>query len=73
MNVGCTEKDQNKSSGLLHESLACRINKLYSKDEMIKSPIDTQTFILDTVTTQQSTQYFAHDTCSLVETSLPNT
>ena len=33
---------------LLHESLACLKYKLYSKDEMIISLIDTQTVISDT-------------------------
>ena len=46
-------------------------NKFYSKDEIRKRFIDTQTVILDTVTKQQSTKYIAHYKCSVIEASSP--
>lgn len=71
MNVVWTEKDQNESLELLYEKLTCMKNKLYSKGEMIKSFIHTQTVILDAVTKQQSPQNIVHYMFSLVKTSSP--
>ena len=71
MNVVWTEKDQNKSLGLLYEKLTCIKNKLYSKGEMIKSFIHTQTVILDAVTKQKSPQNIVHYMFSLVKASSP--